>query len=189
MSYKNVAECYKNRISLPNSRVAYDTKNDPNLYNNSSKENYNLKSVYSKEHYITDQNPFCDMNIKKERKTYNNTVNPLVWGPSLWLFLHISSIHYDINPNKDKQNRCKQFIMSLPYLLPCIDCSEHAKFYINKIESDLDRICSNRNSLFKFYVDFHNYVNNRHNKKEFSYKEAWNMYSNGVDILSFEINK
>lgn len=121
--------------------------------------------------------------IKKTRSDVKNTVNPQVWGPSLWLFLHITSVNYVYS--KESSKMMKNFIIALPYTLPCNDCSEHARKYIKDSLNILDNVCSSRNNLFKFFVDFHNYVNQRHNKPIFSYQEAWNMYSEGVNILDF----
>lgn len=122
--------------------------------------------------------------LEKTRTDSNNTRNPKVWGPSLWLFLHISSVNY-IPDSTEKIEMCVEFVKSLPYMLPCENCSSHAKKYVNDNKEGLMKICSSREGLFKFYVDMHNYVNVRHGKRVFTYEEAWNMYSGGVDILNF----
>ena len=124
--------------------------------------------------------------IHKTRTNIRNTKNPNVWGASLWLFIHISSVNY-IPSSREQIIQCMAFIRSLPYMLPCANCSEHAKQFVSDHDSQLDKICSSKKSLFEFFVDFHNYVNNQLGKRLFSYEEAWNMYSNGVEILSFTL--
>ena len=70
----------------------------------------------------------------------------------------------------------KGFILGIPVMLPCEICKVHATHYIDDIKKQLDIICSGRDSLFKWSVDFHNSVNKRNNKKEISYEEAYKIY-------------
>ncbi len=70
----------------------------------------------------------------------------------------------------------KNYILGIPYVIPCDDCRKHALNYITTYENELDEICSSRSSLFKFFVDFHNSVNERLNKKTMSYQEAIDLY-------------
>lgn len=152
--YKNVIECYKSDFKLPESTF-----------------------------YLQQEQPKT-LTVRKTRSTYPNTRDPHLWGPALWLFLHISSVNY--SPDSQEQiNRCVEFVRNLPYMLPCYSCSEHAKKYVADQEDELPTICSTRKGLFEFYVDFHNYVNNRQGKRLFSYDEAWNMYANGANVLNF----
>ena len=98
------------------------------------------------------------------------------WGPQLWFTLHNSSKHYPMYASPLYAERMKQFIISLPVIIPCESCREHAMIYIDNYREQLDIICSGRESLFNFFVDFHNYVNQRKGKKLYSYEEAWKLY-------------
>jgi len=153
-TYQNISNCFNPDVRVPPSSLYFEQQQDKNL------------------------------SICKTKTNYTHTRDPHVWGPGLWLFLHISSVNY--TPDSQEQiNRCIAFIKNLPYMLPCYNCSEHAKKYVAEIEKNLPEICKSRKNLFEFYVDFHNYVNNRQGKRLFSYQEAWQMYNNGVGILSF----
>ena len=125
-----------------------------------------------------------NLNIIQTRNNYSNTRDPKLWGPPLWLSLHIFSVYYDPK-NEEDINRCISFIKNLPYQLPCFSCSEHAKNYIKDKEHDLHQICRTKKNLFEFYVDFHNYVNIRNKKRTYTYEEAWDMYSNGINMVNF----
>lgn len=103
--------------------------------------------------------------------------DPSVWGPSAWKFFHIVAEHYPSVASPLVQERTKGFIRSLPFILPCADCSSHAFGYIQDAENrGLDRVVSGRDELAKFFIDFHNFVNKRHGKKIYNYDEARSMY-------------
>jgi hypothetical protein len=67
----------------------------------------------------------------------------------------------------------KGFILGLPVMVPCEECSTHATAFIEGNYDRLDDIVSGRMKLFNFFVDFHNKVNKRYKKKEISYEEAY----------------
>jgi hypothetical protein len=104
-------------------------------------------------------------------------IRPSVWGPLLWFSLHVGTTRYPISATPLESEKMQGFILGLPYILPCSECSEHARDYINQRFPEINRITSGRVSLFKFFVDFHNYVNQRFGKKLYSYAEAGRMYN------------
>ena len=67
-------------------------------------------------------------------------------------------------------------------MVPCASCREHSTGYIEEKMDKLDDICSNKDKLFNFFVDFHNFVNKRLNKPIMSYDEATKLYSGKVEI-------
>lgn len=117
------------------------------------------------------------------------TSNPYVWGPAFWLSFHVSAAYYPVNPSKIVSDRMKQRILAIPYEVPCSSCRPHAISFIEpyreKISQDtdgLDMVVSSRENLVKFYVDFHNYVNKRFGKKQWTYEEAEEAYSGNAKI-------
>jgi hypothetical protein len=127
-----------------------------------------------------------DLNIKLEVNKYTNTSSPKVWGPPLWFTLHNSASKYPMSPSAIVREKMKNIIIGLPVLLPCEVCKEHATAYIEKYFDQLDEICSTRDNLFKFFVDFHNKVNERHDKPLMTYETAYKLYNNGtVNIFSY----
>ena len=107
-----------------------------------------------------------------------NKADPNVWGPTLWFALHNGSSTYPKSASKLTKERMKGYIEGRPYILPCKECQIHASDYIYKNKDNLDFICSSRDNLFKFFVDFHNEVNKRNNKKVISHEEAKKIYYN-----------
>ena len=108
---------------------------------------------------IVDSTPEKEPESIKTSKIKN--MSPDIWGPGLWLVLHLGSANYPEKASSIAKNRMKFFILGLPYILPCDNCFEHALDYIEKNKDNLDMICSGKESLFKFFNDFHNSVNDR----------------------------
>ena len=103
--------------------------------------------------------------------------SPKIWGPLYWANFHISSISYPKNPTPVIRERMKHRILAIPYELPCQICRIHASAYIDGKREDIEDIVSCRDSLFRFYVDFHNAVNARLGKPKWSYEQAYRHYS------------
>lgn len=183
--YKTAVEYYKD---TPSTKVEYSNYNGP------SKEYYepiqqvidDINSddleVSELETNYTEQNPDDVIKMKEETKNYPNTSDPSVWGPAFWFTLHNSSAKYPIKASRHHMQRTKGFILGLPMMLACPGCKPHAIAYIESHKHKLDEIVSGRDNLFKFFVDFHNKVNARYGKKEFTYQEAYNMYKKGVQL-------
>lgn len=119
---------------------------------------------------------------------YSTTTDPKVWGPPFWFTLHVSAAHYPEEPSSLVKEKIKNRILAIPFELPCVDCRTHANNYIQSRAHELDSIVSSRQNLFKFYVDFHNKVNERHNKPIMSVNDAYKLYSNGVKVVNIKYN-
>lgn len=105
------------------------------------------------------------------------TSDPKVWGPPFWFSLHVSAVYYPMQASPLVRERMKQRILAIPYEIPCGVCRPHASAFVEKHKDNLDNIVSGRHSLGKFYVDFHNQVNKRYGKPEWSYEQAYKVYS------------
>jgi hypothetical protein len=102
--------------------------------------------------------------------------DPSVFGPPLWFSLHNASAYYPETASPAHAERMKNIIVGLPVLLPCETCKEHATAYIENNKHRLSEICKTKKDLFAFFVDFHNYVNQRLGKKILKYDEAHALY-------------
>lgn len=118
-------------------------------------------------------------NLTWDIKHYNNTSDPSLWGPSFWFTLHNGASKYPQIASEIQRELMKGYILGIPVMLPCQTCKIHAFEYIQKANEDgiLDNIVYGRQKLFNWFVDFHNVVNKRHKKKQFSYQEAWDIYN------------
>lgn len=111
-----------------------------------------------------------------------STSDPKIWGPAFWFTLHVSAAHYPEEPNPIVQNRMKHRILAIPYEIPCAECRQHAISFVEYNKYRLPEVVSSRNQLVKFYVDFHNTVNRRQGKPEWTYEKALSVYSGKAKI-------
>lgn len=128
-----------------------------------------------------------DLHLKWKTEHYNNASQPNVWGPAFWFTLHNGSSRYPKNASPITIEKMKGYIMGIPVMLPCEKCKVHATNHIMQNKDKLDQICSGQDTLFAFFVDFHNIVNKRYNKPIVSVEEARKMYNGGgyVSKLSY----
>lgn len=109
------------------------------------------------------------------------TNSPEVNGPPFWFVLHNGAAHLPDTLSPISAKRIQLFIDGIPEMQPCTNCAEHARAYIEKNKEKISKL-NTRDSVFKFFVDFHNYVNQRLGKRIFSYEEAYAMYRSGIDV-------
>jgi len=107
-----------------------------------------------------------------------NPVSPTEWGPGLWKFLHISARFYPDQACSQRIQAMFKFITAMPSVLPCDACAKHANDYIRQTYQQLTEAVKTRRDIFRYLVDFHNYVNQRLGKSMMSYDEAWKLYGN-----------
>ena len=87
------------------------------------------------------------------------TIDPNYWGRCGWIFLNSIALTYD-NTLKEKY---KQFILTLPYILPCKKCGYHLSESINKIK-DIDAILKNKETFINWLLEIRNNICKEQNK-------------------------
>jgi hypothetical protein len=105
-----------------------------------------------------------------------NFESPEIFGPKMWFTLHNGASHYPVEASDIYAEKMRNFIIALPIMIPCENCKIHAIKFIELRKDKLFEICKKRDTLFDFFVDFHNNVNERQGKKILSYKEARQIY-------------
>ena len=106
-------------------------------------------------------------------------MEPNIWGPDAWTFLHSITFQYPENPTDiDKQNY-HTFFDSLKNVLPCPTCQEHYGNTLTGYPIKLD----NRQELIEWFIDIHNDVNRNTGKEVYSYDDVYRKYNvmYGVD--------
>lgn len=100
--------------------------------------------------------------------------DPDIFGPPFWFTLHNAAVAYYDYPNAAARAMMKQFIYSIPVIIPCVKCKEHAYAYIKS--QNVDCAVENRRNLFEFFVTFHNYVNAKGGRQPMSMQTAEDLY-------------
>ena len=80
------------------------------------------------------------------------------WGPDFWNLFHHITISYPHNPSSNDKLKVKNFINSIPKILPCSTCIRHFQRNLHKFpleENDL----KSRNDFLTWFINFHNVVN------------------------------
>ena len=98
--------------------------------------------------------------------------DPSVFGPAVWFTLHNGSAYLPNDLSPVSLSRIKMFIDGIPdMLVVCEKCSEHARNYIETHRTVINSM-KKGSDVFNFYVDFHNFVNERLGKNVMTYEDA-----------------
>ena len=97
-------------------------------------------------------------------------MNPEIWGPKLWFFIHTLAINYPDNPTQKDKNHYSKFFENLKYIIPCEKCRINYIDSVNK--NPVKNHLKDSTTLFRWTVDLHNKVNSEIGKPILSYEEA-----------------
>ena len=100
-------------------------------------------------------------------------MEPTIWGPPAWKFLHTITFQYPEYPTDKDKKEYFIFFNSLRNVLPCPNCREH---YSNNFQKYPIRLES-RNDLIEWLIDIHNEVNEMTQKRKYSYEEVYEIYN------------
>lgn len=102
-------------------------------------------------------------------------MNPNIWGPAAWIFLHSVTLNYPDYPDIQDRKIMYEFFHSVADILPCSTCKEDFTYYMreNPINFNLD----SKFKLTKWLVDIHNKINVKNKKSTITMKEFEKIYS------------
>ena len=106
-------------------------------------------------------------------------MNPKIWGPSAWFFLHCVTLSYPSNPTAEDKMNYKNFFTYLGKVLPCYNCQENYKKHLDEIKLD-DCSLKSRQSLVEWLYKIHNSVNKTTGKKTYNYEDFINNYNKDI---------
>ncbi len=102
-------------------------------------------------------------------------MDPNIWGPKLWFFMHSIAINFPDNPSYQEIRNYEEFFNNLKFIIPCDKCKMHYKMYLEK--NPVINHLKNADLLFNYTVKLHNDVNKRLNKKIYTNEEAIKIYT------------
>jgi hypothetical protein len=102
----------------------------------------------------------------------------MVWGPSMWHYLHTMSFNYPVEPTCDDKRRYRDFIINLQYVLPCGKCRKNLKKNFKKLPLEMKDMKS-RTTFSKYIYNLHELINTMlHKKSGLSYETVRARYEN-----------
>lgn len=110
-------------------------------------------------------------------------MHPTIWGPHLWFIMHIISFEYPDNPTEYDKRIYHDFYTSLKDVIPCKDCRKHYRDFITKYP--LTPHLDTRDTLIKWVIQVHNFVNISIGKPTFTVPQVMELYSKLKPISPF----
>jgi hypothetical protein len=103
-------------------------------------------------------------------------LDPKVWGPHYWFFLHTLAMTYPHHPNAVTKKKYYEFIQNLPLFLPVEEISTAFSKLIEKYP--ITPYLDNRDSFVRWMHFIHNKINQALEKPEISLNEFFIQYYN-----------
>ena len=101
-------------------------------------------------------------------------LDPKVWGPQYWFFLHTVAMTYPHHPNTVTKKKYYEFIQNLPLFLPVQEISSEFSKLIDKYP--ITPYLDNRDSFIRWTHFIHNKINQKLEKPQISLKEFYVKY-------------
>ena len=114
-------------------------------------------------------------------------MEPNIWGPCAWTFLHSITMNYPDNPTIQQKKYHLDFFNILGEILPCSICRSNYKIHLNEIPIKFN--LNSKKDLVKWLFNVHNATNKNLGKKEITYEEFINIYKNIYKTSSYSLTE
>ena len=101
-------------------------------------------------------------------------LDPKIWGPHYWFFIHTAAMTYPIRPNAVTKKKYYEFIQNLPLFIPVESLSGEFSKLIDKYP--VTPYLDNRESLIRWTHFIHNKINQKLEKPQISLSEFYVKY-------------
>jgi len=103
-------------------------------------------------------------------------LDPKIWGPHYWFFLHTLAMTYPYHPNAVTKKKYYEFVQNLPLFIPVEQISKELEKLIDlyPITPYLD----NRDSFTRWMHFIHNKINEKLEKPQISLNDFFVQYYN-----------
>jgi len=103
-------------------------------------------------------------------------LDPKIWGPHYWFFLHTVAMTYPHHPNAVTKKKYYEFIQNLPLFIPVEEISKEFEKFIDlyPITPYLD----NRDSFVRWMHFAHNKINEKLEKPQITLNDFFVQYYN-----------
>jgi hypothetical protein len=102
------------------------------------------------------------------------SLDPEIWGPHYWFFLHTLALSYPHHPNDVIKKKYYEFVMNLPLFIPVPSIGNEFSKLLDEypISSYLD----NRDSFIRWIHFIHNKINEKLEKPKISLNDFYIKY-------------
>ena len=102
------------------------------------------------------------------------SLDPKIWGPHYWFFLHTLALSYPHHPNSITKKNYYELIQNLPQFMPIEEIGKD--FEILLTDYPVTAYLDSRESLIKWTHFIHNKINEKLEKPKISLNEFYNKY-------------
>jgi hypothetical protein len=103
-------------------------------------------------------------------------LDPKIWGPHYWFFLHTLAMTYPHHPNAVTKKKYYEFIQNLPLFIPVEQISKEMEQLIDKYP--ITPYLDNRDSFVRWMHFIHNKINEKLEKPQMSLNDFFVEYYN-----------
>ena len=103
-------------------------------------------------------------------------LDPKIWGPHYWFFLHTVAMTYPHHPNAVTKKKYYEFIQNLPLFIPVEEISKEFEKMIDKYP--ITPYLDNRDSFVRWVHFIHNKINEKLEKPQISLNDFFVKYYN-----------
>jgi hypothetical protein len=103
-------------------------------------------------------------------------LDPKIWGPHYWFFLHTLAMTYPHHPNTVTKKKYYEFIQNLPLFIPVEQISKDVEQLIEKYP--ITPYLDNRDSFVRWMHFIHNKINEKLEKPQITLNDFFVEYYN-----------
>jgi len=103
-------------------------------------------------------------------------MEPNIWGPGAWIFLHSITLNYPYNPTIQDKKTYLDFFNNLHRVLPCSVCKTNYKKHLSS--NPVNFHLQSKQSLVKWLIEIHNQANKSAGKPIVTFDEFMKIYKN-----------
>lgn len=109
-----------------------------------------------------------------QANAHSKYIDPKVWGPHYWFFLHTVALTYPHHPNDVTKKKYYEFIQNLPLFLPVEQIAKEFEQLLEKYP--VNPYLDNRTSFVKWVHFIHNQINLKLEKPVMSLNDFYVTY-------------
>lgn len=117
-------------------------------------------------------------------------LDPKVWGPHYWFFLHTISMSYPLRPNSVTKKKYYEFIQNLPLFIPVENIATDFSKLLDQYP--ITPYLDSRDSFIRWVWFIHNKINEKLEKNKISLNKFYELYYEEYkpkDIKNREMNR